>query len=105
MYISGLRLDQYKIKSIGQDRVYGEDLSSLTSKTKLGATIRFPEGLENTPFMKDTIPTYIKVRYFSCPCGKISELPTRLFCNMQILCRTPFISPEFLDLAQVSNLW
>ena len=38
-----LRLDQYKIKSIGQDRVYGEDLSSLSSKT---AKIRFPEGLE-----------------------------------------------------------
>ena len=27
----GLRVDQYKIKSIGQDRVYGEDLSSLTT--------------------------------------------------------------------------
>ena len=58
----GLRLDQYKIKSIGQDRVYGEDLSSLTSNTKLGATIRFPEGLENTSFMKGTIPMYIKVK-------------------------------------------
>ena len=37
-----------KIKIYGQNLVYGEDLRSLTLK-KIGATITFPEGLENTP--------------------------------------------------------
>jgi hypothetical protein len=36
-----------KIKILGQNRVYGEDLRPLTSKTK---NLSFPEDLENTPF-------------------------------------------------------
>ena len=36
------------IKIYGQNRVYGEDLRSLSQK--IGATIIFPESLENTPF-------------------------------------------------------
>ena len=41
-----------KIKILGQNQAYREDLTSLTHTKKIGTTIRFPEGLENTPFEK-----------------------------------------------------
>ena len=39
---------QFKIKILGQNRVYGEDLG--LKQNKNGATMWFPEDLENTPF-------------------------------------------------------
>ena len=40
---------EFKFKTLVQNRVYGEDLRSL-QKQKIGATMWFPEDLEDTPF-------------------------------------------------------
>ena len=40
---------EFKLKTLVQNWVYGEDLKSLTSKTKNRETMWFPEYLEDTP--------------------------------------------------------
>ena len=53
---------EFKFKTIGQNGVYGEDMRSLTSKTKIGATMWFPEDLEDTTDF--TVSKFFEPLYF-----------------------------------------